>query len=94
MYTVNIRGKIYNVSGDVTNTIDQYVETGDMSSDFLRSVLENNLKDALHKADAVNFENLPAIVNYCHWEIPSGCWGSKDKVQAWILQGGLEGKGF
>ena len=59
---------------------DQHVPTGD----FLQAVLSNDLRGAFGRADDENLAALQAIVQYCHNELPSTCWGSPERYQAWI----------
>lgn len=65
----------------------RYVEHREQPGDFLCAVLANDLFDACAKADPENLAVLPALAGYCYWEIPSPCWGSKDKVLAWLAGG-------
>lgn len=58
---------------------------------FLSAVLENNLKEALGRADLENRAALFAIVSWCYNEMPSQAWGSKEKVAEWVDAGGLRG---
>lgn len=51
---------------------------------FLRAVLENNLKEAVARADGINRHRLIDYVTYLYNEAPSACWGSPEKVQAWL----------
>lgn len=64
--------------------IDQYVRVGQPVGDFLTAVLSNNLKEAFMYADEDNRVDLFEIVGYCYNEIPSSCWGSSGKVEAWL----------
>lgn len=64
--------------------IKRYVEHHIPPGDFLRAVLENNLKESFGRADEYNKVALFDIVKYCYLEIPSNCWGSKEKVSAWL----------
>jgi len=50
---------------------------------FLTAVLSNNLTQACGRADDSNLRALPDIVRYCYNELPSDCWGSPEKVEAW-----------
>ena len=63
--------------------IDAWAETGCPVGHFLTAVLSNNLIDAVGQADEMNLRALPAIVAYIYNEIPSGCWGSPEKVKEW-----------
>jgi hypothetical protein len=60
--------------------VNERIETGK----FLRSVLENDLNQAVCRADYMNFRLLPVIVRYVYNELPSTCWGDKEKVAAWL----------
>ena len=64
--------------------LKRYVEQRVLPGDFLTAVLENDLREAVGRADDENMANLPAYVGYCHNEIPSTCWGSPEKVRAWL----------
>jgi hypothetical protein len=67
------------------NHIEERTPTGG----FLRAVFNNDLKEAVGRADENNMRNLPAYVNYLYNYAPSDCWGSPAKVEAW-LRGGKE----
>lgn len=58
----------------------EHVATGG----FLKAVLENDLCEAVCRASESNFQLLPVIVRYVYNELPSPCWGSKEKVAAWL----------
>lgn len=64
----------------LTRYADDHIPTGD----FLRAVLENNLIEAVGRADDDNKRILPEIVEYCYNEMPSNCWGSKEDVEDWL----------
>jgi hypothetical protein len=65
-------------------TINDYLEHGYETGDFVRAVLENNLKLAFGYADRWNKAALEEIVKYCYNCIPHSCWGSKEIVNDWI----------
>lgn len=60
-----------------------WIERGVPPGSFLMAVLENNLHEAVGRADAENLANLPAYCGYLYNEAPSPCWGSPQKVRAW-----------
>jgi hypothetical protein len=64
--------------------IRRYADLHCPTGSFLYAVLSNDLKEAVACADAENITTLPEIVCYCYNEIPYNCWGSLDKVQAWL----------
>ncbi len=76
---------------DMLKSIERYVQHG-IAGDFLAAVIDNNLREALGRADADNTYALKQIVqvfyNYC----PSDCWGSRENRQQWQARGGLSGK--
>lgn len=76
----------------VKYAIDRHVECGQECGHFVSAVLENNLKEAVHRGDDVNLENLIDIVKYCFNNIPAGCWGSLEKVQKWRSHEGFKGR--
>jgi hypothetical protein len=45
--------------------------------------LTNDLTGAVSRADFDSLQAIPAIVSYLYNEVPSVCWGSKEKVKAW-----------
>jgi hypothetical protein len=51
---------------------------------FVTAVLHNNLHEALAKADVVNLESLPIIVQFVYWSLPGNAWGSPERVSNWL----------
>jgi hypothetical protein len=51
---------------------------------FLRAVLENDLVEAVGRADEECCLALPAIVKFVYSELPGTCWHSPAKVKAWL----------
>ena len=64
--------------------ISRYIELGIAPGDFLSAVICNNLSEAVGRADDENIELLPQYVAYFYNEAPEECWGSQEKMQAWI----------
>lgn len=65
-------------------SMEDYIERGQEVGGFLYAVLTNDLSEAVGRADDVNIERIPQIVRWIYNEAPSTCWGSKEKVKAWI----------
>ncbi len=65
-------------------SIDYYVEHKIPPGHFITAVLENDLKEAFGRADTNAMQNIKHIICYCYNEIPSDCWGSKEKVKNWF----------
>ncbi len=51
---------------------------------FVMSVLENNLREAVARADHINTALLPCIVSYANMRMPHGSWGSPEAVKEWL----------
>jgi hypothetical protein len=62
--------------------LTRYIEEGIMPGDFLTAVLENDLMEAVGRADDENAANLPAYIGYLYNVAPSNCFGSREKVKA------------
>lgn len=68
----------------------RWIEHGISPGGFLTAVLENNLREAVARADMINIRRLSDYVRYLYNDAPSGCWGSPEAVRAWHRQGGLK----
>lgn len=66
-----------------------WIEEGVVPGGFLCAVLENNLRESIAKADMVNKHSLASYVEFLYNYAPSGCWGSKEKVEDWAARRGL-----
>lgn len=64
-------------------TIDRFVQYGCNPGGFVTAVLENNLMEAVGRADSENLENLQDICSYIYNKIPGNCWGSTSKIIEW-----------
>ena len=74
------------IPANIKEAIDAYVASGRPPGDFTGAVLDNNLCEAVARADGSSLANLIHIVAYCWWEIPGNCWGSPAKVEAWLTK--------
>ena len=72
------------VPESVKDGLNEYVKDRNISSSFLLACLENDLMGAVSRADFTNRGHLVDIMRYIYWELPSNCWGSKEKVAAWL----------
>ena len=66
--------------------ITRYVEQGIPPGDFLTAIIENNLSEAVGRADDENIRNIPAYVAYFYNKTPSPCWGSRQAMKSWLEQ--------
>ncbi len=64
-------------------SIDCYVKDKKHPGHFITAVLENDLQEAVGRADYEAMQNLKHIIAYCYNKIPFDCWGSKEKVENW-----------
>jgi hypothetical protein len=53
------------------------------TGDFVTAVLENDLHNAVGRADHKSLAALPSIVAWVYNEMPATSWGSPAKVAAW-----------
>lgn len=53
---------------------------------FLHSVLTNDLKGAVARADNDNIHNIPAYVGFLYAYFPFSIWGSEEAVDNWLSQ--------
>lgn len=63
--------------------LDGHAQHGRPCGHFVTAVLENDLNAAVCRADDENLAALLPIVKYVYNELPSSCWGSRAKVEAW-----------
>lgn len=68
-----------------------YIEEGIAPGHFLTAVIENDLKNTLGYADETNRLHVREWVSWFYNQAPSECWGSPQKMQAWMELGGLRG---
>lgn len=71
-------------------SLENYRDYGIPTGDFLSAVLTNDLLRAVHHGDYENLRDLVEIVRYLYNDFPIDCWGSKEKVKAWIEKGGVD----
>ena len=74
----------YEIPPYMRGGLDRYINDRIQPGHFLTAVLENKLVEALGHADSTNIRNLPAYVSFLYNHVPSSCWGSPVKVEAWL----------
>ncbi len=88
MYTG--KHSVYTVPEWWPDAIGRYLEHGIPLGGFGMSVLENDLKGAVGRADAYSMQCIPDLVRYCTWEIPAIAWGSPERCDAWMEARAME----
>ena len=69
------------IDKNIKDSLSRYVEQRIKPGGFLTAVLENNLMDAVARADTMNMINLHSICKYIYNELPWHVWGSPEKVK-------------
>jgi len=63
---------------------EHWIEHGTKPGGFLSAVIENDLLSALGMADDhMTRDDIRAIALWFHWQAPSDCHGSHEKIAAW-----------
>lgn len=70
----------------------RYIEHGQPPGDFLRAVLENNLAEAFGRADTENEQHMREWAQWLYMDVPHAAWGSRECVDSWVAQGGLNAR--
>lgn len=78
------------ILGPLIGGFDRYVESGIEPGSFLRAVLENDLMNAVARADMFNVRKLDKICEYMKFYMPYDCWGNKEKVERWLAEKKIE----
>lgn len=75
----------------VREGIDEYVRIGRPPGDFVRAVLEDRLVEAYQAADPFSAAAMHAIAAYVYNHVPEAALKSREAVDRWCEQGGLDG---
>lgn len=79
------------VPDHMQGAMDRYISYGIPPGSFLESVLSNDLRGAVTRADNINRHRLAEIVQFLQWAAPMACWGSVEAVNGWVVLGGFSG---
>lgn len=79
------------VRPDIKSALEAYAYRGHPLGGFLTAVVENNLFEALGRADSYNRATIFQITQFIYNELPSTCWGSTEIVKAHYLSFEPEG---
>jgi hypothetical protein len=64
--------------------VRRYIEQGIPPGSFMTAILSNNLKEAVFRADHMNKPNIVQWVEWFANHAPGACWGSEERVRAWV----------
>ena len=67
--------------------LNDFADNHHQHGHFIMACLENDFVEAVCRADIENLKAINAIAKYIWNELPSECWGSKEKVKSWLLKG-------
>ena len=70
----------------IKNSLDRYAQHHVPTGGFLKAVLENDLQEAVARADEDTLMALRTICAYVYNELPSPCWGTREKVTKWLAE--------
>lgn len=79
----------YNIPARMYQGIIDYIVTGTPTGSFLAAIFQNDLVNAIGKADAENSALLREYALFLYNEAPMPCWGSDEEYHRWIDKGGL-----
>lgn len=68
----------------IVASLIRYVERSVPTGDCLRAALENDFRGFFMYADEATAAQAQRIAAYLHNELPADCWGSREKVRAWL----------
>lgn len=80
----NYRVRGFEISEHMLYHLRRYTEKHEPVGDFLTAVICNDLREACGHADDTNLHNLPAFIAYLYNEALGNCWGSRERMQAWL----------
>lgn len=75
---------VYMLPHHLRDGLRRYVVDRIEPGSFLMSVLTNDLRATVVRADAASKAALFLIVEFCLYSLPYGCWGSEENVRAWL----------
>lgn len=74
----------YGIPERMQGGIIRYYENGIEPGHFLTAIINNDLKEAIGRADDENVNLLKAYVMWFYNQAPSGSWGFTGAVQQWM----------
>jgi len=81
---VAFTGEFASIPEHMQGALRRYVLEGIAPGHFLTAVICNDLKGAVGNADDTNLALLQTYVRWFYNIAPGQCWGSKEKMDAWM----------
>ena len=75
----------------MVGAVERYLEQGIHPGGFMESVITNDLRGAIMRADSDNLRVLPDWIAWWMQYAPADSWGSYAAMHQWIESGGLLG---
>lgn len=72
-------------------TVERYLSHGIPPGHFMSSLLKNDLKETVARADDQNQLLIRDYVRFFYNCVPGGAWGSPENYDAWLERGGMSG---
>ena len=72
-------------------SLDRYLAFGNHPGGFIRAVLNNDLFDAIQRADAEGLKNLGVLCRLVFECLDGNAWGSRNQVDEWMEHQGYAG---
>ena len=76
----------HGIPGYMQGGIIRYYENGIEPGSFLTAVINNDLKEAIGRADDINLHHLYKYMMWFYNEAPSGSWGHPNATSDWYKQ--------
>ena len=80
----------YGIPERMHGGIIRYYEAGIPPGDFLTAVIDNDLKEAVNRADATNILALKPYVVWFFNQAPYGSWGFAGATKKWVDEFAVE----
>lgn len=81
---LKFEGQYANIPLGIRDGLDNYINKRLRPGGFLRAVIENNLSVALFSSDLASRRELYNIMMWFQWNAPYQCWGSPERLRAWL----------
>lgn len=86
--TYNIGHVTYKIPDYMIEGLEMWINLGVKHGSFLDAILCNDFMRAMDRADTQNAMNIQAYAYFLYNYAPSDCYGSPEKVNAWIEKKG------